>query len=131
MLRADAIGPGKARRLRGIVTRRGQRRVVWVALVGHGVYFVLDVLSLVVLEVELGGVDDVLSEFELLAPLGVDGDETVPLADIDPEVEVSVDGVVDALELLGDEVSVEAVVVGGVVVVVVVELGVALVPELL
>jgi hypothetical protein len=131
MLRADAIGPGKARRLRGIVTRRGQRRGVLAALVGHGAYFVLDALSVVVLGVELGGVDDVVSELELLAPLGVDDDETVPLADIDPEVEVSADGVVDVLELLGDDVSVEAVVVAGVVVVVVVELGMAFVPELL
>jgi len=91
---------------------------------------VLVSLLVVVVVVELGGVDE---------------DETLPLADIEADVEVSLDGVdeVDVslggveelLELLlGEEVSVEAVVVAGVVatvVDVVVELGVALVPELL
>ncbi|HST02474.1 MAG TPA: hypothetical protein VLJ84_12520 [Usitatibacter sp.] len=106
-----------------------------VALVGHGdQYFVVDV----VLVVELDGVvdDEVLSEFVLLEPLGEVLAETLPLAPIDAEVEVSLDGVVVTVVvvLLGDEVSVEAVVVGGVVatvVEVVVEPGVALVPELL
>lgn len=97
--------------------------MVGVALVGHGAYcFVVVVVVVELSLVVLGGVEAVLSEFELLAPLGV----TLPLADIDPVVEVSADGVVEMLVLLlGDEVSVEAVVV------VVVELGVALVPELL
>ena len=124
VLGADAVGLGKARGLRRLVARRGRRRVVVVALVRHGAYcFVLvevSALELVLLE-SLGGVED--------------EDETLPFADIDAEVEVSEDGVLDELELLlGDEVSVEAVVVGGVVatvVVVVVEPGVALVPELL
>lgn len=72
-------------------------------------------------------------------------DDTEPLAFIDALVEVSLDGVVeleeldgvedDELELLGEDVSVEAVVVAGVVVVVVEEVvdddGVASVPELL
>lgn len=137
MLGADAVGLGKARGLRRLVPRRGRRRAVVVALVGHGDYcFVLVELS--VLEVDegvLGGVveDAVLSGFVLLEPLGVD--ETLPFADIDAEVEVSVDGVLAELELLlGEDVSVEAVVVGGVattVVEVVDEPGVALVPELL
>jgi len=136
MLGADAVGLGKARGLRRFVPRRGRRRVVVVALVGHGDYcFVLVELSL--LELDAGVLDDdaVLSGVVLLEPPGVVEDETLPFADIDAEVEVSVDGVLDELELLlGDEVSVEAVVVGGVVatvVEVVVEPGVALAPELL
>ena len=136
MLGADAVGLWKARRRGRLVTRRGLRRVVVVALVGHGDYcFVLDEVS--VLEVELGGVvvEAVLSEFVLLEPLGVVPAVTLPLELIDAEVEVSLDGVVVTVVVLpGDEVSVEAVVVGGVVatvVEVVVEPGVALVPELL
>ena len=112
-----------------------------VALVGHGDYFVVDVVSVVeldgVVDDELGieEDDEALSEFVLLEPLGEVLAETLPLALIDAEVEVSLDGVVvTVVLLLGDEVSVEAVVVGGVVatvVEVVVEPGVALVPELL
>jgi len=115
--------------------------MVVVALVGHGDHFVLEELSLLesdlVVDDELGIGDDedVLSEFVLLDPLGLLDDEMLPFALIDALVEVSLDGVLDELELLlGDEVSVEAVVVAGVlatVVDVVVELGVALVPELL
>lgn len=125
MLGAHAIGLGQARRRRRLVPGRGLRRVVVVALVGHGDHFVLEAVSLL----EPGWVEVDESGFVLLEP------ETLPFALIDALVEVSLDGVPDELEvLLGDDVSVEAVVVGGVVatvVEVVVEPGVALVPELL
>ena len=78
-------------------------------------------------------VEDVVSVLGLAAPLVVE-DEMLPLPDMDAVVDVSVDGDVVALLELGDEVSLDAVVVGGVtdaVVVVVVDPGVALVPELL
>lgn len=106
--------------------------MVVVALVGHATYCLVVVVVVVVslLLDEAGGVEGVV----------------VPLADIEDDVELSLDGV-DELDvslggvdevlvvLLGDEVSVEAVVVGGVVAtvveLVVVEPGVALVPELL
>ncbi len=84
-------------------------------------------------------VDDVLEllEFGLLDPLadvsegGVDDgelDDTEPLEDIEAVVEVSGDG--DGVEP-GDDVSVEVVVVDGLTATVVVDPGVALVPELL
>jgi hypothetical protein len=112
--------------------------MVVVALVGHCDYFVVDVVSVVeldgVVDDELGVEDDeALSELVLLGGVLA---ETLPLAPIDAEVEVSLDGLVVTVVVVlpGDEVSVEAVVVGGVVatvVEVVVEPGVALVPELL
>ena len=116
--------------------------MVVVAVVRHRDYFADDVSLLLPDGDEPGDVDaeelgideadEMLSEFVLLAPLGEVLPETLPLALMDAEVDVSVDGVVVVVVvvLLGEEVSVDAVVVEGDTATVV-EPGVALVPELL
>jgi hypothetical protein len=137
MLQALMVGLAMARRHRRENAGRGLRRPVVVAFARHGHCVVV-----VVVVVELGPlvvVDDVLEllEFGLLDPLadvsegGVDDgelDDTEPLEDIEAVVEVSGDG--DGVEP-GDDVSVEVVVVDGLTATVVVDPGVALVPELL
>jgi len=115
-----------------------------VAVVGHGdqrdVVVVLAGLLLVSLLVfELGEdaeLDEPVSELEVLDGVeGAEDDVTLPEAFIDAVVEVSVDGVEVVMVVVlvaGVEVSVEVVVVAGDwATVVVVEPGVALVPELL
>jgi hypothetical protein len=143
MLGAHPVRLGMAcRRVLRLVPRLGLWTVV-VAVVGHAnqrdvvvlVVVVLDgvVLVSLVLLGEDDVLDDELSEFALLEPLEGDVDaETLPEAFIDAVVDVSVDGVVVVVVLLaGAEVSVEVVVVAGDDATVVVEPGVALVPELL
>jgi hypothetical protein len=132
---------------RRVIPRQRLWRPVVVALVGHRHW---DVVVVVVLLDDEPGVGLFIDELELLglellvpfAELSdedelLDGeldDETVPLADIEAEVDVSVDGVVVVVVVvleLGDEVSVDAVVVEGLTATVVDDPGVALAPELL
>jgi hypothetical protein len=131
MIQPWMIGLAMARGHRRIFARRRLRRPVVVAFVGHRHCEV--VVVVVDDELGVGLFIDELSD-DVVLPDGDELDETEPLDDIEAEVDVSVDGVVVVVVVvleLGEDVSVDAVVVDGVEATVVEDPGVALAPELL